>query len=305
MKKLKRNFRHAILLASLLATVGCEKENLESDENSINSNISNERTASLTFNKSKDILIAQFDGKPDADDIHSVAALGCMLNHSDLSGVNYFAVQGAYGNQSGTFIQARTLYNKVFGAENTKWTDANANKTVSVNKVHGIVKNILQSGGKSWVQEAGQSSFTKLWVAKLIADGISESLIKSNVIVVQHSKWNEDHTNSSDLTYVKQKTTYQPIDDGNQDSGTGPNRGPDTPNYKSSSTSFLNNAINSQNAKAKDFWKTAKDIISASGFNASYSTIPSGGVDFSDCVENFGFLKLQVQVVLLIFGTDM
>ncbi|WP_430936026.1 hypothetical protein [Saccharicrinis sp. 156] len=36
------------------------------------------------FDKKKDILIAQFDSKPDTDDIHAQAALGCMLLHKDL-----------------------------------------------------------------------------------------------------------------------------------------------------------------------------------------------------------------------------
>jgi hypothetical protein len=276
-----------LLLPALLTFLSCEKENDLTQKNPLedaNSNL--EIKARASFNKSKDILIAQFDGKPDADDIHSVAALGCMLKHPDLKDVNYFAVQGAYGNQGGKFIDATTLYNKVFGSKDTKWADANKNKSASVTKVKNLARTILDKGGKVWVQEAGQSNFTKLWVSGLQSDGVSKSIIKSNVIVVQHSKWNENHTNKADLTFVKTNTTYQAIDDGNKNPGTGPNRGPDTPNYNIGNTSFLKDAKKSRNAIAKDYWTTADKIIDASDFNAGFSVIPKGGVDFSDCVEN-------------------
>jgi hypothetical protein len=285
MKKLK--LLPVLLMALSIVWISCEKEHIEIKEDAQEGTVVfSER---VTFNKSEDILIAQFDGKPDADDIHSVAALGCMLRHPDLSGVNCFAVQGAYGNQGGKFIEASSLYDKVFGEENSKWTDANQDKTASATRVKDKVRAVLDANGKVWVQEAGQSNFTKLWISGLISDGVSESKIKSNVIVVQHSKWNEDHTDASDLSYVKKKTTYQPIDDGNTNSGSGTNRGPNTPNYKSSITSYLTNALKPKNpnAKARDYWKTADKIIDDSGFNASYSPIPDGGVDFSDCVESF------------------
>jgi hypothetical protein len=51
------------------------------------------------FNTNTDLLIAQFDSKPDTDDIHAQAALGCMLAHPSLAGVKYYAVAGAYGDQ--------------------------------------------------------------------------------------------------------------------------------------------------------------------------------------------------------------
>ncbi len=81
---------------------------------------------------------------------------------------------------------------------------------------------------------------------------------------------------------------YQPIDDGNKPSGEEPNRGPNTPSFNTKTKSFLKDAKKStnKNAKAKEFLTTADKIIDDSNFNASYSPIPDGGVDFSDCVEN-------------------
>jgi hypothetical protein len=71
------------------------------------------------FDKKKDILIAQFDSKPDPDDIHAQAALGCLLLHKDLKGVKYYAVAGAVGIQKGKFIPSDKLFKMVFGRKRT------------------------------------------------------------------------------------------------------------------------------------------------------------------------------------------
>jgi hypothetical protein len=128
------------------------------------------------------------------------------------------------------------------------------------------------------------------WVEALIAEGISEATIKSNVIVVQHSYWNESKTSAADLAYVQAKTTYIAIDDGNVDFGdtSRTERGADTPDFETSKTTWLPQAtFESTNEYTKSLWTTAVGIIEASGFNASWSSITAGGVDFSDCVENW------------------
>lgn len=56
---------------------------------------------SQTFNKSKDLILADFDLLPDEDDAHAVATLGFILKHPDFDGVNYHVVAGAYGTQRG------------------------------------------------------------------------------------------------------------------------------------------------------------------------------------------------------------
>ncbi|KAA1247586.1 hypothetical protein [Aquimarina sp. RZ0] len=276
-----------MLLVGFVVSTSCEKEQVNSEFNTAEkeTSVTTEKLAPRPFfNKSKDILIAQFDNKPDADDIHSLAAFGCMLRHSDLRGIKHFGVQGAYGTQGGKFIDATSLFKKVFGS---KWVDAKKNRNRAVNRIKNVVRPILNSNGKVWVQEAGQSTITKLWIKKLIDEGVPPSKIKSNVIVVQHSKWNERHTKRADLNYVKNKATYRPIDDGNAGFGNGPDRGPNTPSYRTVNKSFLKKAKNSRNRFAREYWREADKIIKASGFNASHSSIPKGGVDFSDCVENY------------------
>jgi Malectin domain/Secretion system C-terminal sorting domain/Divergent InlB B-repeat domain len=249
------------------------------------------------FDRTKDILIAQFDNKPDADDIHSQAAFASIMAHPDSAGINYFAVAGAYGIQSGKYINSNSLFTLAFGAQNINWTDAKNDRANSITRIVAKVKPVLLAGGLVWVQEAGQSDITADWIKQLLLENVPAQTIKNNVIVVQHSEWNENNTTATKLNYVKTNANYVPIDDGNVDFGDytkRKQRGAQTPKYVSSDLSFMVNAMSTTNpnAIARAFWVEADKIIKASGFSASYSEIPKGGVDFSDCVENWFILNL-------------
>ncbi|NBB80244.1 MAG: hypothetical protein GVY36_12515, partial [Verrucomicrobia bacterium] len=243
--------------------------------------------ARVSFNPNTDILIAQFDGRPDADDIHSQAALGSMLLHPDFAGVEVYAVMGAVGTQGGTFIDSTNLFNQIYGPEGTDtWTDAHADWTTSVTRIKNKARAVLDAGGHVWVQEAGQSDITADWVQGLIDDGVSETLIKSNVTVVQHSNWNEDKTTDADLEFVQNTTDYVKIADGNS-GGNG------TPDYHLDDTAFMNEIFAGEAPpKTEALWLLADQIIKDSGFNPSWSSIPDGGVDFSDEVETWWIFEL-------------
>ena len=245
--------------------------------------ISISEAASQTFNKETDFLLANFDLKPDEDDVMAAAALASMLNHPDFDGVDYYAVAGAYGNQDKhefISIAVPDFYNVLFGAEDEKWTDAHTNWEASVERVKEKVKAVLTAGGKVFVQEAGQSDFTNDVLKAAIKDGIPLATIKQNIIVVQHSKWNENHTRTPKLNWVRDNTIYQKISDGN-DCCNG------TPQYKTSETHWLEAAKSeaNKNVKTRKFWTQADDICTK--WNASWSnkTIAAGGLDFSDTVE--------------------
>jgi hypothetical protein len=245
------------------------------------------------FDKNKDILIAQFDSKPDPDDIHAQAALGCMLLHKDLQGVNYYAVAGAYGIQNGKYIDSGDLFNLAFGE---KWTDAHADWQGSVQKILNKVIPILQNGGKVWVQEAGQSNITADWIEELLKVESSET-VKSNVLVVQHSKWNEDKTDSTDLAYVKNKTSFFALDDGNasMDADWGDRGLYSTPEYRNKDSKWIELAKSSSNKKARRLWTEADRVISEmfpNGFPEEWSYIHYNGVDYSDCVENWWIFNI-------------
>ena len=190
---------------------------------------------SQTFNIDKDLLLANFDLKPDEDDIMAAGALASMLKHSDLEGVDYYAVAGAYGIQDRfTYINTATpdFFNTLFGKENKKWTDAHINWEASIKRVKKKVEKVLNSGGKIFVQEAGQSDFLYDVLQILLKEGMASTTIKENVIVVQHSKWNENQTAPLKLKWVKENTTYKKINDGN----TGGNG---TPGYRTFEKEWL------------------------------------------------------------------
>jgi hypothetical protein len=249
------------------------------------------------FQQHKDILISQFDFKPDVDDVHTVAAVGSMLADKTFANINRLAIAGTFGHQGGQYVRANKLMTLAFGKENFNWIDAHNNRTAALQLVHDRVRATLAQGGRVWVQEAGQSDFTADWLASLLASNVHESIIKNNVIVVQHSSWNEKHTTPSALAFVKQKTTYQAITDGNKPKrifDRKNRRGPLTPMYVDPNTRWITSAISPANTKqhARELWQTAVDIITPLNFKAKYSVIPNGGVDFSDTVAAWWILNL-------------
>jgi len=255
------------------------------------------------FDKNKDILIAQFDSKPDPDDIHAQAALGSMLAHSDLQGVNAYGVAGAIGRQNGNFIDSDELFNLIFGSSN--WTDADADRNGSVTRITNKVIPILQNGGKVWVQEAGQSNITRDWVIEVLKT-VSSAVVKSNVIVVQHSEWNQnlaDNTSNTPaanpvvLNFIRDNTNYFYLDDGNGGfDAAWTDHGPySTPGYTSRDSKWITQAKNSPNIKARQLWNEADRVVRRqypNGVPYDWSSLSSNGVDYSDCVENWWIFNI-------------
>ncbi|MEM9445468.1 MAG: Ig-like domain-containing protein [Verrucomicrobiota bacterium] len=262
------------------------------------------------FDTRTDLLLAQYDSLPDPDDIHAQAALGSMLLHPDLKNVDVYAVLGATGIQgySDGFIDSRPLMEKIYGREGKNtWTYAwdghlvrGVNWNRSVDRVKNKVRSVIENGGVVFVAEAGQSNITAAWIRKLIDEGVSPSLIKSNVVVVQHSRWNENQSSPSDLGYVQDQTSYIKIDDGNLDydeKGKNGKKGKRSPAYNSSDLTYIQEALSpaNENESAKDLWGLAEEVIVDSGWpGAPYSTIP-GGADFSDTVEVWWIMEINTK----------
>ena len=248
---------------------------------------------SQTFNNEKDLLLANFDLKPDEDDIMAAAALGSMLKHPDLEEVDYYAVAGAYGIQDKfTYITTATpdFFNILFGKENKKWTDAHVNWEASIKRVKKKVEKVLNSGGKIFVQEAGQSDFLYDVLQILLKEGMASTTIKENVIVVQHSKWNENQTAPLKLKWVKENTTYKKINDGN----TGGNG---TPGYRTFEKEWLELAKSETNLnlETRKIWQMADDVCKSWESSWTNKWIARGGLDFSDCVENWQIFNIGDQ----------
>jgi len=245
--------------------------------------------SSQTFNKNTDLLLVNFDLKPDEDDVMAAAALACMLKHPDLSEVNYYAVAGAYGDQKHIFITSAVpeYYNKLFGDENIYWTNAHEYWNESVERVKNKVVPILNAGANVFVQEAGQSNFTFDVLQTVIAEGIDLAIIKKHVIIVQHSKYNEKNTTPSKLNWLKENTVYIKIDDGNTSDN-------ETPGFRDKYKIWLllAKSENNPNKEARAIWTLADEICDEWEGEWTNKWIAAGGVDFSDCVENWFIFNL-------------
>jgi hypothetical protein len=233
------------------------------------------------FNITKDFLLANFDTKPDPDDIHSMAALGTMLKDSRFAGVKYYAITGAYGSQGGTFLNATSVMNIAFPGS---WMSAHNNFANAVNTVLTKVIPILSAGGHLWVQEAGQSNFTAAIVRRLQTELPSVDT-RIYVHVVQHSNWNEQQTNQTDLGFVRAATQYNKINDGNPAfaNGNGSNWGRAT-----------------SNATVGNLWAVTRQSAQSQNNQGHNNTnIGGGGFDFSDASEDcfiFGFPYTSVDI---------
>ncbi|MBU2929878.1 hypothetical protein [Winogradskyella psychrotolerans] len=249
-------------------------------------------TSAQEFNKNKDLLLANFDLKPDEDDIMAAAALACMLKHEDFEDVKYYAVAGAYGDQNHIFITSSVpdYFNKLFGSENENWTNAHNNWNASVVRAKDKILPVLNNGGKLFIQEAGQSNFTYDVLQAAIAGGMNLSTVQNNVVIVQHSKYNEKNTTPSELEWLKQNTIYKKIDDGNTSDN-------ETPGYRSYDTKWLALAKSTDNPNkvAREIWSLADEVCDAWESTWTNKWIAAGGVDFSDCVENWNIFNLGTE----------
>jgi hypothetical protein len=253
----------------------------------------NSNGAEPKFDIDKDLLLLNFDLKTDVDDVHTVAALDLILKSDAFKKLNYYAISGTYGMQSGAYVPANELFNMVF---NQHWTDAHNYRQTSINKTIKKINKTLTLGGNIWMAEAGQSDFTQE-----ILEALSEyniSFTKDQIIVVQHSDWNEQETSVDALNYVKQKTTYIRITDGNKtDNG--------TPGFNNQA--YSTKTLENKNLLSSNVWTLANKISTKyNGINGRYDNkaISGGGADFSDLVEVTYILDIKNTPTVADFFTE-
>ncbi len=234
-----------------------------------------------SFDKSKDILLCNYDGKPDEDDLLAVAGWATMLSDARFSGVNYHCTAGAYGKQNGRFIDEPRLFNLAFGGD--RWSDADGARNNAETVVANKAMAALRAGGDVWVAEAGQSDFTADVVRRIKAQ-MPNVNTRNRIHVVQHSDWNERQTTNNDLNYVRNNTDYNKIPDGNS-SGNG------TPGLNTRNGSQWGRATS--DPQVGQVWSEARAAARRwFGINWDNDVIKADGMDFSDTVEAmfiFGF----------------
>ena len=233
------------------------------------------RGQSKRFDKSKDLLLAQFDCKTDVDDLHTVAALASLLQYEEFQGIDYHAVAGAYGIQKGLYVPPNELFQLAF---QDRWSDAHSNPGDAVSEVLEKVTITLSNGGNVWVADAGQSDFSARWIQALVAEHPELSL-KDRIHIVQHSDWNEEVTKPEYLAYVKTNANYHKIPDGNT-------VGNGTPGFRSDAVIAWKEYIT--NAGLRQIWEMAIRLGNRyNGKEGRYlnKSIANGGLDFSDLSE--------------------
>jgi hypothetical protein len=243
--------------------------------------IGNSRTGG--FNIKEDLLLLQCDCKTDVDDLHTVAAFATLLSDSVFSKVQYHAVAGAYGIQTGLYVPPNDLFQLAFG---DNWTDAHNNVIPAVEKVKEIVKTTLNSQGDIWIAEAGQSDFSAKLI-KAIQNDLPEINTRQRIHLVQHSDWNENSTSPESLKFVKENSDYQKIPDGNA-------VGNGTPGFRDPGYTRWKDKI--KNPRLTEIWQCAIDLSNKyNGKEGRYNNeaISAGGLDFSDLSEVCWILGVQ------------
>ena len=228
------------------------------------------------FDTSRDLLVANYDSKPDVDDLQAVAGLGSVLKHPDFACVDYIATSGAYGSQGGEFLVAPELFTLAFG---DRWLDAHGARSATIDTLARRMRDTIAGGGRVWVAEAGQSDVTAAAVEKLPRD------MWTSVHVVQHSYWNETMTSKEAMQTVVYNTRYHRVQDGNF-----PDNGSPAFNTKDGShwAALLGDPV------VGPIWAEAKRLSDYHNPKAAYvnPAVAAGGLDFSDTVEIayiFGF----------------
>lgn len=228
------------------------------------------------FDTSRDLLVANYDSKPDVDDLQAVAGLGSVLKHPDFACVDFIATSGAYGSQGGEYLVAPELFNLAFG---DNWLDAHLQRGKTIDTLAAKMRATIAGGGRVWVAEAGQSDVTAAAVEKLPKE------MWTSVHVVQTSYWNESQSSKDAMQTVVYNTRYHRIQDGNF-----PDNGSPAFNTKDGShwAALLNDPV------VGPVWTEAKRLSDFHNPKAAYvnPAVAAGGLDFSDTVEIayiFGF----------------
>lgn len=261
-----------IFIAITIISLSCKSINTDS-----------KTTTSKTFNKEKDLLLAQYDCKTDVDDLHSVAAFITLMSDANFSKINYHAVAGTYGIQEGLYVPPNDLFQLAFG---DNWTDAHTNSETAIERVKEKIKITLGNHGDIWIADAGQSDFTAQLIKAVQAD-LPEINLKQRIHVVQHSDWNEEVTSPESLKFVMKNADYQKIPDGNA-------VGNGTPGFRSPEYTFWKDKIT--NPKLIEIWQLALDLSNKyNGKEGRYNNeaIMAGGLDFSDLSEVCWILGIQ------------
>lgn len=154
-----------------------------------------------------DLISVHWDSSYDYDDLQAMPATREVFDaYPDL---NYLTINGAKSNEnSGILKGSSDIMRMVF----PDGLDAYNNNSNSRHTAADRWQETLQSGGTVHVAEGGPSDFTADVVRELISRNVGNL---KNIRVIQHANWNVSHTDASNLSLIKNRTTYLMIANGN------------------------------------------------------------------------------------------
>lgn len=236
------------------------------------------------LNLERDLLVVNYDIKPDVDDIHAGAAFATFANKFP-GCFDYVVVAGTYGTQGGEFIESTPLFDLAFS---NNWFDAHRNRSGTIEKLAARMERTLRAGGAIWIAEGGQSDVSADAIALLAAKPKLAARLRERIHLVQHADWNEKTTTAAKLAYVRSTVDYVRIADGNT-AGNG------TPDFAIDDPSWWPKLLD--DPRNGPIWAEAKRLADKANPGAAYvnPAVANLGLDFSDTVEVayiFGFETL-------------
>jgi hypothetical protein len=163
---------------------------------------------------SNDLLVLHYDNCPDKDDGHAIPSGKSVVEKYDIN--NVLVVNGTCGNSIRDRFNSAS--NAVIAASwGTEYLDAHGQRAIAIQEAITRWATTLSNGADVWIAEGGQSDFTADVVRQIEARFSNIDLTRIHVI--QHSAgstaYNEKFTDSANLSYLKNKTSYQTIANGN------------------------------------------------------------------------------------------
>ena len=173
---------------------------------------------SKPFDPQIDLLALHYDHAPDKDDGQSAAADRTILQAKfDAAWIkkHVVPVSGAYGINKKEFNSDSDAVMNAAWNDSCGWLAAHDDRTAVVEQLVKRWAKTLQAGGDIWIKEGGQSDITADLVRRLKKQ-LPEINTVARIHLVQHGRWNENHTTSSELAYVKRHTEYLKIPGANR-----------------------------------------------------------------------------------------
>ena len=163
-----------------------------------------------------DLIGMHHDNSGDRDDGHATAANRMVVSYFGL-GEALHIVNGTLNARffpHGYDANSEIVMNAAWGSEgsNASWWNSIARPDLVRNATAARWRETLEAGHKVWLAEGGPSDFTAGVLRQLES---TTDLNLKNIHIVQHSVYNEDHTNPTNFSDVQRLATYHKIGDGN------------------------------------------------------------------------------------------